>query len=150
MRVHARAILCASLLGACVASASAAAQGTSAVSATVEKPKTRTAADGFCRILSDGTLTANWGRSDLPMLAFTIGPKATMAKEMHASLTPFAGPGRYPNEIIAVYLGNTALVDSYGGLGTVTINADGHTGTFQTNDGKATGHFDCGTPPKRS
>ena len=150
MRVNARAILCASLLGTCVVSARAAAQGASAVSATIEKPKSRTAANGFCRILSDGTFTANWGRSDLPLLAFTIGPKATMAREMHASLAPFAGPGRYPNEIIAVYLGNTALVDIYGGLGTVTINPDDHSGTFKTNDGKATGHFDCGKPPKRA
>ena len=146
---HAAAVLFASLLGTCVVSARATAQGASAVSATVDKPKSRTVTTGFCRILSDGTFTANWGRSDLPMLAFTIGPKATMAKEMHASLAPFAGPGRYPDEIIAVYLGNTALVDSYGGLGTITINSDGHTGTFATNDGKATGHFDCGTPPKR-
>ena len=152
MRVgkRATAIFLATLLGMCVVSARAPAQGASAVSATVDKPKSRTVTTGFCRILSDGTFTANWGRSDLPMLAFTIGPKAAMAKEMHASLAPFAGAGRYPNEIIAVYLGNTALVDSYGGLGTVTINPDGHTGTFQTNDGKAAGHFDCGAVPKRS
>ena len=149
MRIRARSILCAALLAACAVSASAAAQGTAAVSATIEKPKSRTVTNGFCRILSDSLFTANWGRSDLPLLAFTIGPKATMAKEMHASLAPFTGPGRYPNEIIAVYLGNTALVDSYGGLGTITINPDGHTGTFKTNDGKATGRFDCGTPPKR-
>ena len=148
MRVRAMSFLFASLLGACLVSAGAAAQG--AVSATVEKPKARTVTTGFCRILSDGTFTANWGRSDLPMLAFTIGPKASMAKEMHASLAPFAGPGRYPDEIIAVYLGNTALVDGYGGLATVTINSDGHSGTFKTNDGKASGQFDCGTPPKRS
>jgi hypothetical protein len=150
MRVHARTILFAGVIAACVPSVSARAQGASAVSATIEKPKARTVTNGFCRILSDGTMTANWGRSDLPMLAFTIGPKATMAKEMHASLKPFAGPGTYPNEIVAVYLGSTALVDSYGGLGTITINADGHSGTFKTNDGRASGHFDCGTAPKGS
>jgi len=122
---------------------------TPAASVTIEKPKARTANNGFCRILSDGTLTGNWGRSDLPMLAFTIGPKATMAKEMHASLAPFTGPGRYPNEIIAVYLGATALVDTYAGLGTVTINADGHTGKFVLNNGSASGHFDCGAAPKK-
>jgi hypothetical protein len=150
MRVHARFISSTTLFAVCAVSATAAAQGPTAVSATIEKPKARTATNGFCRILSDGTLTANWGRSDLPLLAFTIGPKATMAKEMHASLAPFAGAGRYANEIIAVYLGNTALVDSYGGLGTITFNPDGHSGTFKTNDGKAAGHFDCGTPPKSS
>jgi hypothetical protein len=150
MRVHVKIILGVSLFATCAVCASAAAQGTSTVNATIEKPKARTAANGFCRILSDGTLTANWGRSDLPLLAFTIGPKATMAKEMHASLAPFTGPGRYPNEIVAVYLGNTALVDSYGGLGTITINQDGHSGSFATNDGKSSGKFDCGTPPKQS
>jgi hypothetical protein len=149
MRVQARNILFASsVLVGCMLSASAAAQSAAKVNATIEKPKPRSATNGFCRILSDGTLTASWGRSDLPMLGFTIGPKAAMATEMHASTAPFAGPGRYPNEIIAVYLGSTALVDSYGGLGTVTFNADGHSGTFKLNDGKAAGRFDCGAPPK--
>ena len=148
MRVGARVIRCSALFALCAVSASAAAQGTAAASATIDKPKARTVSNGFCRILGDGTMTANWGRSDLPLLAFTIGPKASMATEMHASLAPFKGSGSYPNVIVAVYLGNTALVDSYGGLGTVTINSDGHSGTFKTNDGKATGHFDCGAPPK--
>lgn len=70
-----------------------------------------------------------------------------MADAMHANNAKFTGPGTYKNEIIAVYLGKTALQDSYGGLGTVVINADGHTGTFVLNDGSATGHFDCGVPP---
>jgi hypothetical protein len=149
MRMHARSIFFAGTIAvACMLSARAAAQSAATVNATIEKPKARSATNGFCRILSNGTLTASWGRSDLPMLGFTIGPKAAMATEMHASTAPFAGPGRYPNEIIAVYLGNTALVDSYGGLGTVTFNADGHSGTFKLNDGKAAGRFDCGTPPK--
>jgi hypothetical protein len=150
MRVSSRKILFAGMAATCVLSASAAAQSAPAASVTIEKPKSRSATNGTCRILDDGTLAASWGRSDLPLLGFTIGPKATMAKEMHASTAPFAGPGTYPNEIMAVYLGNTALVDSYGGLGTVTINPDGHSGTFRTNDGKAAGHFDCGAPPKKS
>jgi hypothetical protein len=149
MRGHARKILFAgTLAAACILSAPAAAQSAATANVTIEKPKARSATNGTCRILPNGTLTASWGRSDLPMLGFTIGPKAAMASEMHASPTPFAGPGRYPNEIIAVYLGSTALVDSYGGLGTVTFNADGHSGTFKLNDGKASGRFDCGTPPK--
>jgi hypothetical protein len=131
------------------ASASRLSAQSHAASVTIEKPKARSAATGSCRILSDGTMSGTWGRSDLPMLAFSIGPKATMAKEMHASLAPFTGPGRYPNEIVAVYLGATALVDSYAGLGTVTINADGHSGSFVLNDGKASGHFDCGAAPTK-
>ncbi|HWE00016.1 MAG TPA: hypothetical protein VG345_13290 [Bryobacteraceae bacterium] len=116
-------------------------------SATIEKPKARTVSAGFCKIPGDGTFTGNWGPSALPTLAFTIGPGATMADQMHASKVKYNGPGRYTNEIIAVYLGKTALEDSYGGLGTVTIAADGHSGTFVLNDGKASGRFDCGTAP---
>jgi hypothetical protein len=46
-----------------------------------------------------------------------------------------------------VYLGKTALQDSYMGLGTVTINTDGHSGKFALNNGSAAGHFDCGSAP---
>jgi hypothetical protein len=114
---------------------------------TIEKPKARETTGGVCQILSDKTFSGLWGPSGLPTLAFTIGPKATMADEMHASKAPFTGPGRYPNEIMAVYLGKTALVDSYMGLGTVTVNPDGKTGTFALNDGTASGRWDCGGPP---
>jgi hypothetical protein len=117
--------------------------------ATIEKPKPRTVTEGGCRILSDGTFSGTWGPSALPTLAFTIGPGATMADQMHANKAKFTGPGTYKNEIIAVYLGKTALQDSYMGLGTVVINADGHSGKFGLNDGSAAGHFDCGLPPTR-
>jgi hypothetical protein len=117
--------------------------------AVIEKPTPRTVTTGGCRILSDGTFSGTWGPDALPTLAFTIGPGATMADQMHANKAKFAGPGKYQNEILAVYLGKTALEDSYGGLGTVVINADGHSGTFTTNDAKASGHFDCGTAPSR-
>jgi hypothetical protein len=118
-------------------------------SATIEKPKPRTVTTGGCRILSDGTFSGTWGPESLPTLAFTIGPGATMADQMHANKAKFAGPGKYQNEILAVYLGKTALEDSYGGLATVVINADGHSGTFTTNDAKASGRFDCGAAPSR-
>jgi hypothetical protein len=72
-----------------------------------------------------------------------------MADAMHANKAKFTGPGRYPNEIIAVYLGKTALDDSYGGLGTIVLSADGRSGTFELNDHKAAGHFDCGAAPSR-
>jgi hypothetical protein len=70
-----------------------------------------------------------------------------MADQMHANKAKFTGPGAYKNEIVAVYLGKTALQDSYMGLGTVTINADGHSGKFALNNGSAVGHFDCGAAP---
>jgi hypothetical protein len=121
----------------------------SQASVTIEKPKARTLKGGTCRILNDGTFLATYPPDALPTLAFSIGPKATMAAEMHANLAPFKGPGTYKDEILTVYLGKTASDESYGGLGTVTINPDGHTGGFTTNDGKASGHFDCGAVPTK-
>jgi len=116
---------------------------------TIEKPKARTTTGGACRIVSDGTLSGVWGPSSLPTLAFTVGPGSAMADAMHANKGRYSGPGKYPNVIIAVYLGKTALDDTYAGLGTVVLDADGHTGSFALNNGSASGHFDCGQPPKR-
>lgn len=116
--------------------------------ATIDKPKSRTVTGGFCRILSNDTFSGNFGpSSSLPTLALTIGPSSAMADAMHANKAKFTGPGTYKNEIIAVYLGKTALEDSYMGLGTVIINADKRSGTFTLNDKSAAGHFDCGAPP---
>lgn len=116
--------------------------------ATIDKPKPRTVTGGFCRILSSNTFSGNFGpNSSLPTLALTIGPGSAMADALHANKASFTGPGTYKNEIIAVYLGKTALEDSYMGLGTVLINADKHSGTFTLNDKSASGHFDCGVPP---
>ena len=123
--------------------AAAANGGASAPRATIVKPKARTVTGGGCRVLSDKTFSGTWGPSQLPTLAFTIGPGSTMADQMHASKTPFAGPGRYVNEIVAVYLGKTALEDAYMGLGTVTVNRDGRSGTFVLNDGSASGSWSC-------
>ncbi len=117
---------------------------------TIQKPKTLTVSGGICRIKDDGTLGVNIGpNATMPTLALTIGPGAFMAKEMHANAAKFTGPGKYANEVVALYLGKTALEDSYMGLGTVTINADGKSGTFALNDGKAAGSFDCGVAPQK-
>jgi hypothetical protein len=116
--------------------------------ATIDKPKSRTVTGGFCRILSNNTFSGNFGpNSAMPTLALTIGPGSAMADALHANKANFTGPGTYKNEVIAVYLGKTALEDSYMGLGTVVINADKHSGTFTLNDKSTSGHFDCVTPP---
>jgi hypothetical protein len=44
-----------------------------------------------------------------------------------------------------VYLGKTALEESYGGLGTITVNSDWRTGSFTLNNGTSKGTWDCGT-----
>jgi hypothetical protein len=116
--------------------------------ATIQKPKTLTVTGGRCLLKADGTLGINIGpNAAMPTLAFTIGPGAFMADQMHANKAKFAGPGKYVNEIVALYLGKTALEDSYIGLGTVTVAADGRSGTFALNDGKVAGTFDCGAAP---
>src|SRR5215469_11753792 len=117
--------------------------------ATIQKPKVLTVASGRCLIKADGTLGVNIGpNAAMPTLALTIGPGAFMADQLHANKAKFTGPGKYVNEIIALYLGKTALEDSYIGLGTVTVAADSKSGTFALNDGKAAGTFDCGEPAK--
>lgn len=116
----------------------------------MQKPRALTASGGICRVKEDGTLGVNIGpNSAMPTLALTIGPGAFMADQMHANKVKFTGPGKYENELVALYLGKTALEDSYMGLGTVTIAADGKSGTFALNDGKASGSFDCGAAPAR-
>jgi len=119
--------------------------------ATIQKPKAQTVTGGTCRVSGDGsTLGVNIGpNAALPAVALTIGPGSAMADQLHANKAKFTGAGKYDNEIIALYLGKTALEDSYMGLGTVTIAADGKSGSFALNDGKAAGTFDCGAPPAK-
>jgi len=124
------------------------AQAAPPATATIVKPRARTVSGGRCLNDQHGTLGGVFGPSALPPLAFTIGPRSAMAEQMHASTAPFTGPGKYHNVIVAVYLGKNALEDAYGGLGTVTVNADNRTGSFTLNDGTASGTWDCGVKVK--
>ena len=119
--------------------------------ATIQKPKPQTVTGGICRLTDDGgTLGVSIGPNEkMRTLALTIGPGNPMADAVHANKAKFTGAGKYANEVIALYLGKTALEDSYLGLGTVTIAADGKSGTFALNDGTAAGTFDCGAPPAK-
>ena len=121
-----------------------------APTATIQKPKAQTVTGGICRLTADGsTLGVNIGpNAAMPALALTVGPRAAIGRSQIENVK-FAGPGKYANEIMALYLGKTALEDSYMGLGTVTIAADGKSGSFALNDGKAAGTFDCGAPPAK-
>jgi hypothetical protein len=120
------------------------AQGGPTGGATVERPKARSVATAHCLNDHGGTLGGVFGKTELPLLAFTIGPKSAMADQMHASKAKFTGPGAYKNVVVMVYLGKTALEDTYGGLGTITVNPDWHTGKFTLNNGTAAGSWDCG------
>ena len=126
-----------------------AASGAPTGSVTIVKPKARMVTGAVCRILDGNTFGGTWGPSALPALAFTIGPGSVMADQMHASKAPYKGPGRYANVIVAVYMGKTALEDSYMGLGTVTVNPDARSGSFGLNDGSASGSWNCGSAPTR-
>jgi hypothetical protein len=123
----------------------ASAQAGAAGGAKLERPKARSVATAHCVNFHEGTLGGVFGRNELPLLAFTIGPKSAMADQMHASKAKFTGPGAYKNVVVMVYAGKTALDDTYGGLGTVTVNADWRTGSFVLNDRTASGIWDCGT-----
>jgi hypothetical protein len=112
--------------------------------AKIARPKVRSVTGAHCVNFHEGTLGGVFGRSELPLLAFTIGPKSAMADQMHASKAKFAGPGAYRNVIVMVYLGKTALDESYGGLGTITVNSDWRTGSFSLNNGTSAGTWDCG------
>src|SRR5438105_4635841 len=78
---------------------------------TIQKPKPRTVTGGQCRLTDDGTtLGVNVGPNPaMPALALTVGPKSAMADALHANTAKFTGAGRYTNEIMALYLGKTAL-----------------------------------------
>lgn len=134
----------AAALAALLGAAHASAQTTATAGAKIDRPKARSVATGRCLNTHDGTLGGVFGRSELPLLAFTIGPGSAMADQMHANKAKFTGPGAYKNVIVMVYLGKTALDDTYGGLGTVTVNSDWRTGSFKLNDGTASGTWDCG------
>jgi hypothetical protein len=132
----------------CVLSATCWLLGAAQPTATIQKPKSMTVSGGICKLSDNGVLGVNVGPNpSLPTVALTVGP-SPMSVAMQANKAKFTGPGKYDNEMIAVYLGKTALEDAYAGLGTVTVNADGKSGTFALKDGKAAGTFDCGTVTK--
>jgi hypothetical protein len=130
---------------AVIAATRSTAQGGPTGGAKVERPKVRSVATAHCVNFHEGSLGGVFGKTELPLLAFTIGPKSAMADQMHASKAKFTGPGTYKNVVVMVYLGKTALEDTYGGLGTITVNSDWRTGSFMLNDKTAAGIWDCGT-----
>lgn len=139
------------LCGACMmgcshsnsGSSTAAAESSSGgnASAKIEKPVALDVPTGFCESDGSGTIGANFNDK----VAFNIGPKTGGAAMLGMNTAPYKGAGSYTKVII------TGFVDpknSFGGLGTVTFNADRRTGTFVTDDGKGSGTFDCGSALK--
>jgi hypothetical protein len=133
---------------AVIAATGSTAQGTPTGGAKVERPKAASVATAHCVNFHEGSLGGVFGKTELPLLAFTIGPKSAMADQMHASKAKFTGPGTYKNVVVMVYMGKTALENTYGGLGTITVNPDWRTGKFTLNNGTAAGTWDCGAAVK--
>jgi hypothetical protein len=92
---------------------------------------------GACESDGEGTIGANFGNA----LAFNIGPKTGGANILKMSTAPYKGSGTYTKVIISGY---PEKGHSFLGLGTVVVNGDRKTGTFLTDDGKASGSWDCG------
>jgi hypothetical protein len=105
--------------------------------ATLDKPVSLSVSGGYCESDGNGSVGANFGDA----LAFNIGPRTVGMPSMNHA--PFAGPGTYQHVIITGY---PAKGVAFGGLGSVTVNPDRRSGTFRTDDGKASGSWDCGTP----
>jgi len=112
------------------------------------KPGSAVIDSGFCRNDGAGTFGATFpsGTPDAkhPYLAFSIGPRTFMAKESGASVAPFKGPATYKDVLSSGNSGSGA----FAGLATVTVNADGQTGTFVLKDGSVSAMWDCGATLK--
>jgi hypothetical protein len=119
--------------------APAAAQTVSLGKATakLDKPFTFLVSGGSCESDGKGNVGAVFGNA----LAFNIGP-ATVAMP-GVNKAPYKGPGTYRKVIITGYPDKKIL---FAGLGTVVVGADRQQGTFATDDGKASGSWNCGAP----
>jgi hypothetical protein len=106
-------------------------------SAKLVKPVAMSINSGACESDGEGTVGANFGNA----LAFNIGPKTGGANVLKMNTTPYKGSGTYTKVIISGYPGKG---HTFFGLGTVVVKADRRTGTFVTDDGKASGSWDCG------
>jgi hypothetical protein len=107
------------------------AEGEGKAGAKLDRPVSLSVSGGYCESSGDGIVGANFDNA----LAFSI-PSGT-------SHAPFTGPGKYQHVLIAGHPQQGVL---FGGPGTVVVNPDRRTGTFQTDDGEASGSWDCGTP----
>jgi len=117
--------------------AAAAAKG----SAKLEKPVAMAVNSGSCESDGQGTIGATFGAA----LAFNIGPKTVGGAFLKMNMAPYKGPGTYTKVILSGY---PEKGQSFFGLGTVVVHADRRTGIFATDDGKASGSWDCGEPLK--
>jgi hypothetical protein len=107
--------------------------------AKFDKPVSLTIDGGTCESDGKGSIGANFGSA----LAFDMGPAVIAPPGLNMSRAPYKGPGTYREVIISGYPAKGVV---FLDLGTIVVNADRHSGTFATDDGKAAGSWDCGEP----
>jgi hypothetical protein len=120
--------------------------GTGAGGATIDKPVAMRLIGARCSDDGKGSIAAFFGPSpgaDAEKLGFNIGPILNVNLP-HSR--PYAGPGIYTGAQIAGIPVPHDYKTMFTDQGTVVVNADRQSGTFATDDGKAAGKWDCGTP----
>ena len=117
--------------------ASGGAEGGGKAGAKLDKPVALNVSGGACESDGKGSVGANFGNA----LTFNIGPATVGVPDMNRA--PFLGPGTYRHVMITGYPAKGTV---FAGLGTITVNGDRRSGTFATDDGAASGSWDCGAP----
>lgn len=75
-------------------------------------------------------------------LAFTLGPLTDGLSPGQEKNKPYQGPGKYAH--VGISGKSKDGKRSFAGFGTIVVNADGRSGTFSVDGGKAAGSWDCG------
>jgi hypothetical protein len=109
--------------------------------ARIDKPVSLTVSGGSCENDGKGNIGASFGDA----LSFNIGPATAGGSFLGMSMARYRGPGAYHKVLISGY---PDKAHAFFGLGTIMVNADRQTGTFVTDDGTASGSWNCGTPLK--
>jgi hypothetical protein len=110
-------------------------------SAKIDRPVSVTVNSGSCESDGKGTVGASFGG----VLSFNIGPATAGGSFIGMNMTPYRGPGAYIKVLISGYPDKT---HAFFGLGTVVVHADRRSGTFITDDGAASGSWNCGASLK--
>ena len=119
--------------------------GADTIGAVIEKPVSAHVSGGYCRNDQKGTAGGVFPSSEDVRLAFSIGPGTYSAvPNSRQSKDPYAGRGLIKNVMMSINAGNRAKPNWIGGLGTIVVNRDRRTAAFKTEDGVASGTFDCG------
>jgi hypothetical protein len=119
--------------------------GADTTGAVIEKPVSAHVNGAYCRNDGKGTVGGVFPSSEDVRLAFSIGPGTYSAvPNSKQSKQPYTGSGTYKNVMMSINAGNRAKPNWIAGLGTIVVNRDGRTGSFKTDDGAASGTWDCG------